>query len=86
MFPIARSGLGQLSTMARPRGNDWLSEEMSALRVAGVDVLVSMIWSRFQLREGDLLLSMQRELMVEGEQSSLLTGPTVMTGSNLILR
>jgi hypothetical protein len=29
---------------------------------------------------------MQRELMVEGEQSSLLTGPTVMTGSNLILR
>jgi hypothetical protein len=45
-----------------------------------------LIWSRFQLREGDLLLSMQRELMVEGEQSSLRTGPTVMTGSNLILR
>ncbi|WP_033825098.1 tyrosine protein phosphatase [Kitasatospora sp. MBT63] len=31
---------GRLSTMARPRGHDWLSDEMTALRRAGVDVLV----------------------------------------------
>lgn len=31
---------GRLSTMAKPRGNDWLEDEMAALKVAGVDVLV----------------------------------------------
>jgi hypothetical protein len=29
--------------MARPRGNDWLSDEMDGLREAGTDVLVSML-------------------------------------------
>lgn len=33
---------GRLSTMARPRGDDWLDDEMAALRAAGVDVLVSL--------------------------------------------
>jgi protein-tyrosine phosphatase len=28
--------------MARPRGGDWLDDEMTALREAGVDVLVSL--------------------------------------------
>ncbi|GAB3845919.1 GNAT family N-acetyltransferase [Dactylosporangium cerinum] len=31
---------GGLSTMAKPRGGDWLDDEMAALRAAGVDVLV----------------------------------------------
>ena len=31
--------------MARPRGNDWLSDEMNGLREAGTDVLVSMLTS-----------------------------------------
>lgn len=29
--------------MARPRGNDWINDEMRGLRDAGVDVLVSML-------------------------------------------
>jgi protein-tyrosine phosphatase len=29
--------------MARPRGNDWLNDEMNGLRDAGVEVLVSML-------------------------------------------
>jgi protein-tyrosine phosphatase len=29
--------------MARPRGNDWINDEMSGLRAAGVNVLVSML-------------------------------------------
>jgi protein-tyrosine phosphatase len=29
--------------MARPRGHDWLNDEMTGLRVAGIDVLVSML-------------------------------------------
>jgi protein-tyrosine phosphatase len=34
---------GTLSTMARPRGGDWLQDEMTALRQEGVDVLVCML-------------------------------------------
>ena len=34
--------VGRLSTMARPRGDDWLDDEMIGLREAGVDVLVSL--------------------------------------------
>lgn len=34
---------GQVSVMARPRGGDWLADEVKALREAGVDVLVSLL-------------------------------------------
>ncbi|MDH6114198.1 protein-tyrosine phosphatase [Kitasatospora sp. MAP12-15] len=40
LFTVDLPGPGRLSTMARPRGNDWLEDEMTALKVAGVDVLV----------------------------------------------
>ena len=33
----------QLAIIPRPRGNDWLEEEMLALREAGIDVVVSML-------------------------------------------
>ncbi|GHO61455.1 hypothetical protein KSC_004330 [Ktedonobacter sp. SOSP1-52] len=34
---------GCISTMARPRGGDWLMDEITALREAGVHVLVSLL-------------------------------------------
>ncbi|WP_441246834.1 protein-tyrosine phosphatase family protein [Kitasatospora sp. McL0602] len=40
LFTVDLPGPGRLSTMARPRGNDWLEGEMAALRNCGVDVLV----------------------------------------------
>ncbi|GAA2147453.1 tyrosine protein phosphatase [Kitasatospora kazusensis] len=40
LFTVDRPGPGRLSTMARPRGGDWLEDEMTALRRHGVDVLV----------------------------------------------
>ncbi len=40
LFTVDQPGPGQLSTMAKPRGGDWLTDEMAALREAGVDVLV----------------------------------------------
>lgn len=40
LFTIGLPGLGRLSTMARPRGGDWLEDEMAALKNCGVDVLV----------------------------------------------
>ncbi|MEU6161518.1 tyrosine protein phosphatase [Streptomyces sp. NPDC047130] len=40
LHTVELPGLGPLSTMAKPRGGDWLDDEMRALRRAGVDVLV----------------------------------------------
>jgi hypothetical protein len=36
---------GKLSIVARPRGGDWLFDEIKALREAGVGVLVSLLTS-----------------------------------------
>ena len=43
LFSIQTSSPGRLSTMARPRGGDWLLDEIKAIREAGVDVLVSLL-------------------------------------------
>jgi protein-tyrosine phosphatase len=43
LFTIARAGRGRLSTMTRPRGGDWLLEELSALATTGVTVVVSLL-------------------------------------------
>jgi len=40
LYPVHREGPGRLSTMAKPRGGDWLEDELVALRRTGVDVLV----------------------------------------------
>ncbi len=34
---------GRLAVMPRPRGGDWLEEEVAALRKEGVDVLISLL-------------------------------------------
>ncbi|MFF3286479.1 hypothetical protein [Streptomyces sp. NPDC003023] len=43
LFTVDLPGPGRLSTMARPRGNDWLEDEMIALNDYGTDVLVSAL-------------------------------------------
>ncbi|MFD8479349.1 tyrosine protein phosphatase [Kitasatospora sp. NPDC059673] len=43
LFTVERPGPGRLSTMARPRGGDWLAEELAALAAAGVTDLVSAL-------------------------------------------
>jgi protein-tyrosine phosphatase len=43
LFAIERAGPGRLATMARPRGGEWLGEEMAGLAAAGVTVLVSLL-------------------------------------------
>jgi hypothetical protein len=52
-FTVNASGLGRLSTMARPRGGEWLEDEMASLRQAGTDVLVCMLTVP-EMRELDL--------------------------------
>jgi protein-tyrosine phosphatase len=43
LFSIQTSLPGRLSTMARPHSGDWLSDEITALHDAGVDILVSLL-------------------------------------------
>lgn len=43
LYRIPTPPPGRLSTMPRPRGDDWLDDEMAALRAAGVDVLVCLL-------------------------------------------
>ncbi|WP_378733969.1 hypothetical protein [Nocardia brasiliensis] len=40
LYTASSSGPGRVSIMAKPRGHDWLPDEMTALRAFGVDVLV----------------------------------------------
>jgi protein-tyrosine phosphatase len=49
---VARAGAGRLSMMARPRGGDWLTEELHGLRRLGVEVLVCALTATEQLELG----------------------------------
>ena len=43
LYWIATTTPGRLATMARPRGGDWLADELAALRALRVDTLVSLL-------------------------------------------
>jgi protein-tyrosine phosphatase len=43
MYAIPAPAAGRLSTMPRPRGAEWLDDEMAAVRRADVDVLVCLL-------------------------------------------
>jgi protein-tyrosine phosphatase len=64
LFTISRAGVGQLSTMAAPAGQEQLLVALAALKRRGVDVVVSMLASREESR-----LGLSRE-----EQQCLLVG------------
>jgi hypothetical protein len=53
LFTVDQPGPGRLSTMAKPRGGDWLTDEMAALHAAGVDILVCALTTA-ELHEVDL--------------------------------
>jgi hypothetical protein len=56
LYWIPTPASGRLATMARPRGGDWLVDELAALRSLGVDTLVSL------LTDGELVeLDLQAE-------------------------
>src|SRR5881227_370986 len=44
---------GRLAVLPRPRGSDWLEDEVRSLRASGVDVLVSLL-TREEIQELDL--------------------------------
>jgi protein-tyrosine phosphatase len=53
LYSIQGLPAGQVSSMARPRGGDWLPDEIQAIRAADVDILVSLL-TPDEVRELDL--------------------------------
>lgn len=45
LYSVQGLSAGKVSIMARPRGGDWLFDEIKALRASGVDILVSLLTS-----------------------------------------
>ncbi len=43
IYPIKEATPNRIAIVARPRGDDWLCDELSALSREGIDVLVSML-------------------------------------------
>jgi hypothetical protein len=43
VYWVPNDRLGRIGIMSRPRGGDWLEDEIRGLRSAGVDVLVSLL-------------------------------------------
>lgn len=43
LYPIEPAAPNRIAIVARPRGGDWLCDEISALSREGIDVLVSML-------------------------------------------
>jgi len=43
IYPITAAAPNRIAIVARPRGGDWLCDELSALSREGMDVLVSML-------------------------------------------
>ncbi|RJO68454.1 tyrosine protein phosphatase [Nocardia panacis] len=52
-YTVDHEGPGRLSIMAKPRGGDWLEDEMTALKESGVDHLVCALTAT-ELYECDL--------------------------------
>jgi hypothetical protein len=53
LYPVQVLPAGTVSIMARPRGGDWLFDEIKALRASGVDILVSLLTAT-EISEFDL--------------------------------
>lgn len=58
-FWIAGPWRGRLAVSARPRGEDWLDDEIKSWRAAGVDVVVSLLESP---EAADLGLERERDI------------------------
>jgi len=56
LYWIQAAGPGKLAVLPRPRGGDWLEEEIWSLREAGVDILISMLQ-----RDEEAMLGLERE-------------------------
>ena len=62
IYPIQGPWPGQLLILARPRGNDWLLDEVQTWREAGVDVVVSLLGDSENIELG---LIQERDVVID---------------------
>jgi len=60
VYWIEGPGRGKLAILARPRGGDWLTDEVEGWKTAGVDVVVSVLTSG---EESELGLTSEAEIV-----------------------
>lgn len=76
VYWIAGPWPGRLAIVARPRGGDWLADEIASWRQAGLDVVVSLLTYN---EETELNLQQERRL-VAAQRLQFLTFPIVDRG------
>ena len=59
IYWIVAPGPGRVALMPRPRGGDWLEDEIRSLREEGVDILVSLLEAH-EVEEFELSLESER--------------------------
>lgn len=76
VFWITGPWRGRLGIVSRPRGGDWLDEDMRAWREAGIDIVVSFLEPH---EEAELLLAGEAATAtVSGLKFDLFLFPTVV--------
>lgn len=68
---ISEVETGRLGTMARPRGGDWLEDEICSLKRSGVDVVVSLLEGH-EIEELDIV---EEDALCEANGISFLSFP-----------
>jgi protein-tyrosine phosphatase len=71
LFWIAGPWRGRLAIATRPRGGDWLNDEVSGWRRAGIDVVVSLLESK----EADQLGLLEESKVAEAEGLRFISFP-----------
>jgi protein-tyrosine phosphatase len=71
IYWICEVGDGRLAIMPRPRGGDWLQDEIRSLREVGVDVVVSLL-ERQEITELDIAAE---EALCQASEISFMSFP-----------
>jgi len=71
VYWISEIGKGRLGTMPRPRGGDWLEDEIRSLKASGTDAVVSLLENQ-EIEELDIV---KEEAICESNGISFLSFP-----------
>jgi hypothetical protein len=67
LYWVCQVGAGRLGIVPRPRGGDWLSDELRSLRGLGVDVVLSLLEAQ-EVEELDIV---EEESLCEANEYSI---------------
>ena len=71
LYWVCQVGAGRLAVMPRPRGGDWLSDEVSSLRTSEVNVVISLL----EAHEVDELEILEEENLCRENEIDFISFP-----------